>query len=182
MKCVDCEGVAEYVLLNGQGLCEDCLNRREAMNVCVSKREKAMSDEKVGGSPWLEVFKALLDLMEAAFPIPDWSEETEVEKWLVGLAPAEAKLICIFANPEKVAKLRSVKVKRAAVLRLAGVVQVMSDGKVQANAEGLPEEVDWDVLIDWIAAIAIALFPQYEKWITIVAEILKQLLSMQGES
>lgn len=47
--------------------------------------------------------------------------------------------------------------------------------------ERKPTEFDWDQLIDWIAALLVGIFPQYETIIVMVATILKQLLDLITE-
>ena len=69
-------------------------------------------------------------------------------------------------------------IKSADAAKIAAVIATKYQ-EALAKAGGDPAALDWSQLIDWIAAALTAIFPQWAPIIKIVAEILKQLLTLQ---
>lgn len=115
----------------------------------------------------VELVRAFLELAIKAAELPeDWNDEKSVQTWLQGTNEPLAKLI-VLITPDQVEALKA-SLKRRSLIKSGAM-------------ERKPTEFDWDQLIDWIAALLVGIFPQYETIIVMVATILKQLLDLITE-
>lgn len=126
---------------------------------------------------WLELIQAVGALLQAAIPLPNWSDEEGVKTWLHDMEGPLARLIVLLVGTQKVQLVQACDAEACSKLARA-----VSESYAEAlrQAGGDPAAVDWAALIDVIAKILASLFPQYAQAILIVAEIIKQLLAAKA--
>jgi hypothetical protein len=130
--------------------------------------------------PWIKLIQAIAGLAQAALPLPDWQNEEAIGAWLADLSPLVARLVAIFVAADADAKkLVAPPLDAEKAGAVARAIQAEYATAI-AEAGGSVEAVDWVKLLDWIATALATLMPEYAAIIRIVADLLKQILTLQA--
>ena len=133
---------------------------------------------------WLELVMSFFDLaVTCGKNLPnDWESQEEVEAWLSSMVKPQAKVITLLMEDSAVTRLNASKpaVKRGeqAASNPVHEVGLLDLSVMQKSPKAEAGDIDWGMIVDWIAGVLVGMFPEYATVIELVATIVKQLLQI----